>query len=74
MATDFDLRDVILEAQADITELMREVMIEIQTPQILEEAAKEWYRLPADKKAKFKEEEPAAYAALMNHFQGEKHA
>lgn len=60
-----DTRDAILEAQAEMMELVREVMQEIATPQIKMEGRKLWATMPDEMKEQFKAERPDEYAEFM---------
>ena len=60
-----DAREAILEAQADMMEIVREVMQEIVTPQIKKEGRKLWATMPDEMKEQFKAERPAEYQEFM---------
>ncbi len=60
-----DTRDAILEAQAEVMELVREVMEEILTPQIKVDGRKLWKSLPEEGKEQFKAERPEQYQQFM---------
>lgn len=60
-----DMRDAILEAQAESMELVREVMQEIAIPQIKLEGRKLWANMPDEMKERFKAERPNEYAEFM---------
>lgn len=60
-----DMKDVILEAQAEVMELVREVMQEIVTPQIKLGGRKLWATMPDEMKEQFKAERPNEYAEFM---------
>ncbi len=60
-----DTRDAILEAQAEMMELVREVMKEIVTPQIKKEGRKLWATMPDEMKEQFKAERPDEYQEFM---------
>lgn len=68
-AGDFDLRDLMLEAQAEVQEIMREVMQEIALPAMTEMVRMQWAEMPEAMKEKFKAEQPEEYAALMRMLQ-----
>jgi hypothetical protein len=61
----FDLRDVMLEAQAEVQDVVREVMEELSMPKMLEEFRLMWAKLPPEKKAKYQQENPEDYAMLI---------
>lgn len=60
-----DTREAILEAQAEMMELVREVMQEIVTPQIKNKGRKLWATMPDEMKEQFKAECPDEYADFM---------
>lgn len=60
-----DLRDVMLEAQADVQEVMREVLQELALPQMVTTFVKTWAQMPQAMKEKFQREKPEEYRALM---------
>lgn len=60
-----DTRDAILEAQAEMMELVREVMQEIVTPQIKTGSRRLWATMPDEMKEQFKAERPNEYAEFM---------
>lgn len=59
------LKDATLEAQADITEVLREVVMEVVTPQIKIAARMKWARMTPEEKERFKQERPQEYKAFM---------
>jgi len=61
----FDLRDVMLEAQAEVQSVMREVMEELAMPQMLEELRLMWAQMPPEKKAKYQQDQPEDYEMLI---------
>jgi len=67
MAADdgLDLRDVLLEVEADVTEILDEIQKELLLPMMRSEFTKQWLELPDDMKEKFKTEQPEKYKALM---------
>ena len=65
MDSAFDLRDVMLEAQAEVQGIMREVLQEIALPQMLEKFMLQWATMPSAMKEKFAKERPEQYRALM---------
>lgn len=67
-----DIRDVILEAQAEAQEIMREMAQELASPIIGAQIKAVWAGLPDEMKDKFKVEKPQAYAALMRELQRSK--
>lgn len=60
-----DMRDAILDAQADLMDAFREVMRELVVPDIESKARALWAQLPEDMKEQFKQQRPEEYAALM---------
>ncbi len=61
----FDLRDVMLEAQAEVQAIMRDVVQELVRPQIMAQLRKMWMDAPDEVKEAFKRDKPQEYAALM---------
>ncbi len=59
-----DVKEAILEAQAEMMELVRDVMMEAVLPQIKLQARKMWATMPDDMKERFKAERPQEYAEL----------
>ena len=66
MDSSFDIRDVVLEAQAEVQEIMREVQQEIALPLMMEQFMMQWAQMPEEMKARFANERPQQYAALMD--------
>lgn len=62
----FDIKDVVLEAQAEIEAAMREVMRELVEPQMMARVRRMWFTAPDELKDMFRRERPEEYAALMN--------
>jgi len=62
---DFDLRDVMLEATAEVQELIREVMTELAEPQMKAKVREAWMSAPDEMKDQFANERPEEYRALM---------
>jgi hypothetical protein len=60
-----DMRDVVLEAQAEVQAIMREVVQELMKPQIMAQLRQSWISAPDEVKEMFKREKPEDYAALM---------
>lgn len=60
-----DMKDVILEVQAEMMEIVREVMQEIAIPQIKLGGRKLWATMPDEMKEQFKAERPNEYAEFM---------
>lgn len=60
-----DLKEAILEAQAEMMELVREVMIEAIVPQVNMQGRKLWATMPDKMREQFKAERPNEYAELM---------
>lgn len=59
------LKDATLEAQADITDVLREVVTEVITPQIKMAARMKWARMTPEEKELFKQQRPEDYKAFM---------
>jgi hypothetical protein len=61
----FDLRDVMLEAQAEVQAVMREILQDLALPQMLDAFKMQWAQMPPAMKEKFKAERPEQYKALV---------
>jgi hypothetical protein len=61
----FDLRDVMLEAQADVQVVMREILQEIALPQMMDRFKMQWAQMPPAMKEQFQRERPDEYKMLM---------
>ncbi|MBI5942881.1 MAG: hypothetical protein HY864_00815 [Chloroflexi bacterium] len=61
-----DLRDVMLEAQAEVQAVMREVVADLMEPQILAQLRQMWAGLPDELKEQFMTAKPDEYEGLMN--------
>jgi len=59
------MQDALLEAQAEVQAIMREVMLEITEAIIVPQAAMMWAQASADTREQFKQERPDQYDALM---------
>ena len=66
MSDDFDLKDIMLEATAEIQEIVREVMDELTEPQELEQIRQAWAAATDDEKEQFMQENPDEYRMLMD--------
>lgn len=62
---DYDLRDLMLEAQAEVQDVMREVMQGLAEPIMMEQIVMQWHSLPDEMKERFKMDRPQEYAQLM---------
>ena len=65
----YDLRDVMLEAQAEVQAIMREVLQEIALPMMMDTFKQQWFSLPPEMKEQFSRERPDEYKALMEMMQ-----
>jgi hypothetical protein len=63
---DFDLRDILLEATADVQEIVREVMEELSEPHELAAMQKLWASAPDDERDRLLMEDPDFYRELEN--------
>lgn len=61
----FDIRDLMLEAAAQVQTVQMEFEKKVRIPQVKGEVAQLWRELPDEMKDKFAKERPAEYAALM---------
>lgn len=60
-----DIKDAVLEAQADLTEIVRDTMRDMILPMVEKQARQMWATMPDEMKERFKQERPQEYAALM---------
>mgnify|MGYP003521666352 FL=1 len=65
MSDRLDLRDVMLEAIADVREIFREVMIEATAPMVEMELRQMWAQMPQELKDRLAAERPEEYEMLM---------
>ncbi len=65
---DIDLRDIMLEAIAEVREVFRAVMIDLTKPMVELELARVWSTLPPEMKDKMRQEMPEEYEMLMQEF------
>ena len=63
--TDLDLNDLMLEATAEVQEIIREIMEELAEPHMKEQAAAMWARMPDEMKELYAQERPEEYRAIM---------
>lgn len=61
-----DLKDLMLEATAEVQETLREVMQELSEPGMTQGISQMWVSMPDEMKEQFKRDRPAEYAALMD--------
>lgn len=61
-----DIRDLMLEAQAEVQGIMREVVQELVKPQMMKKVRDMWRTAPEEIRESFKRERPKEYMALMN--------
>jgi hypothetical protein len=61
----FDIRDLMLEAEAEVQAIMREVVQDLVRPQMMAQIKQMWMTAPDEIKESFKRERPQEYAELM---------
>ncbi len=66
-----DFQDVMLEAQAEVTEFMREFSKEMVEDDVEQAIHYFWSRMPDEMKEQFKREKPQEYAELKKKLQGD---
>ena len=66
MDDEFDVNDIMLEAVAEVQEILRELMMELSAPRAQGQIAQAWATQPDEMKDQFASERPDDYAALMN--------
>lgn len=60
-----ELQDLMLEAMAEVQELVREFVNELTEPEQKVQLRQAWISLPDELKEKFKSERPQEYADMM---------
>ena len=73
MENDFDLRDLMLEATAEIQEIIREVMTDLTAPQIKQKILESWTTAPDELKEQFAQERPEEYQAIERMMKARNH-
>lgn len=66
MANEFDLNDIMLEAAAEVQEIVRELLEELTEPHMQTQLRQSWMSAPEEIKEQFARERPEEYRALMN--------
>ena len=61
-----DLKDLMLQAEAEVQAIIRESMQELQLPMMLNALHMQWMTLPDQLKEKLRKEQPEAYQVLMD--------
>jgi CO dehydrogenase/acetyl-CoA synthase alpha subunit len=64
--SDLDMRDLLLEAQAEVQEVVRELLQELIMPMMRPQVRQMWMTAPDEMKEQFKAERPEEYEALMD--------
>jgi hypothetical protein len=64
--SDLDLNDILLEATAEVQEIVRELMQELAEPHMRAQIRQAWMSAPDEMKDQFAKERPEEYRALMN--------
>lgn len=62
---DFDLRDIMLEATAEVQEIIREILQELAEPSEGSQVAQLWAQAPDDMKEQFANSQPEDYRNLI---------
>ena len=62
---DFDSRDILLEATAEVQEIIRDILTDLTAPQVKEQILTSWMTAPDEIKERFAQERPEEYAELM---------
>lgn len=63
--TDLDFRDLLLEVEADLTQIVNEVLAELQLPQMKQALLVRWMTMSDDLKEQTRDEYPEVYAQIM---------
>jgi phosphoglycolate phosphatase-like HAD superfamily hydrolase len=62
---DLDIRDILLEVEADLTEMIEEVLKELQLPMMKQALRVRWMTMPDDLKEQLRDEQPQVYEQIM---------
>jgi hypothetical protein len=65
MDNDLDLRDILLEVEAEATQVFNEVMQELMLPQMKQALRVRWATMPDDLKEQVRDEYPELYDQIM---------
>jgi hypothetical protein len=65
MDNDLDLRDILLEVEAEATAIFNEVMQELMLPQMKQALRVRWATMPDDLKEQVRDEYPELYDQIM---------
>ena len=64
------MQSIVMEVEADINEIAKEIVEEWQEPLLKQQLATFWAMMPAEEKDGFKREHPAEYEALTQFIKG----
>ena len=67
---DLDMRDMMLEATAEVRAIFRDVMMEMTEPQIEQQLRAQWAQMPQEARERFAVERPEEYKELMKKIGG----
>ena len=67
-----DFRDILLEAQAEFAEVVREVMQELAEPLMMEAVRMKWAVMPEEIKEQLRQTNPQAYEKLIEMMEEER--
>jgi hypothetical protein len=70
MSVKSDIQDAMLEAQAEVTEFMREFAQDLIEDDIITAMRVKWAGTPDEIKEQFKADQPQEYAAVIKQIQG----
>ena len=65
MADNLDIRDLLLEAQAEFAEVVTEVMQELTMPLMMQALKMKWMTMPDEMKEMLKQTQPDMYKRMM---------
>lgn len=65
-----DMRDMLLEAVADVREQVRSVILELAEPALRQQVVMQWAQMPQEIKDKLATERPEEYKSLMDYLGG----
>lgn len=64
-ANDIDFKDMLLEVEADMTEIVNEVLAELQLPMMKQALRVRWATMPDELKEQLLDEQPELYEQIM---------
>jgi predicted metal-dependent enzyme (double-stranded beta helix superfamily) len=65
MDNDLDIRDILLEVEAEATQILNEVMQELMLPQMKQALRIRWMTMPDEAKEQVRDEYPEVYEQIL---------